>query len=1552
MKQRYFGRFISLACVGLTLALAAESAADDGIIAAGTRAVKSLNGLWQVRPIKGLDFSYPPPAEGWSQERVPAPDGHTATIKSIPYMMVSGNDPLKTGKFAKDDGMATWFRHRFQLPDKLPAGKRVVLHSGGMAYRSETWLNGRKLGVSYQCALPLDYDVTDAVKPGQNELLVGLTGLQGIMDLQNKTMLTPAYGAYAGIRDGVELRFVPELHVDDIFVKTSVTNKKLEAVVGIANSGGATRKVQASLTVFDPDGVPVCTVEGAEAVAKPGETAEIVLAKSWLAERLWSPSDPAIYTAEVQLKSGGQVLDSREQTFGYREFEIRGRDFYLNGVRTVLFRNSNLTSLGTPAAAANVFTEVRNSVDNPYNCIRLHLGFNNRHLLDAADRVGMMTIPEASWNHINKFPSAKKHLWLPNTLAYYRGWIKENRNRPSVIMWSLCNETYWDHRDPAELPIAKQILELVRDLDPTRPQQGDGEVSWNGMLPTTNIHYPEGTAGTVRLDFPNAGLVVPNDLHWLKTEGVNKSWRAEFVWDRPLMLGEYWHHGGDILSTSSYMGDSAFDWQKWRFQKVADPSYSPDNAYIETLQKATDWYRKMGVACLNPWSGDRKLFMKAVDVRPLDFHPNFQGGQTGTRTVIVFNDSFQDYHNLHLQCDLKVADATVWQDEIKTHAPKGTHREVDVPIACPVVSQPTEATLTVRLRFWRAGGWRELSRYDETVYIMPKVDFAAVKTEGIVLFDPSGATAAKLKAAGLELTAQKTLNPALLQGTRLLIVGTDANPRRYAKLLETFARDGGRILVLSQQNWQPFCSELPESDPKHAASQSWIRSYGHPLLAGTFEKQFSYWRPDHLIATHTFWKPSTGNVEIVLDCGGRYGMMWSPLLTVALGSGETILSQLNLVDSLGKEPMAAYLLRNMLRYGMRDEGAARRPLRLLAGSNAPLKEVLTTQGVVFEEGLDGDDGPILLDGSAAISAATLDKLAKHLQAGGALWLHGFTPTTIGKVASLIPFKPELVAPDQTVKAATRRSQSPLINSLASFDFLWTSVDAGGRADYFQRSKPTAKLGDFVLKTPALEQARPLLAPAFFVEIPVGQGTVLFDTLQWEKAIAYESDKAGRIASALVTNLGGKIELSSETKYEYFHVDLAPHANMGYYDKVANDGQGGWTDQGQNDMRFFLTNHTGRSGGVESGMPIAVDPFPDKVRLAKRPFALVAPDKNDGKAVIAMRGGEHGPSLLEKVTGMSVGKKADMLWFLQTGCWVQITKQNTEPVAEYLIRYRDGSSVTFPIRAGAEIGDWWNPTPLPKSAVAWTGRNLKHSPIGVWMTPWENPHPDKIIESIDLQGNLGPSQLVLLAITGGVETDDDGSETLSKWDFSEFRNGMVPNAIPGMPPLKSGTMPPTLSKDDLQPGLQFQHGQSLGGTTSKIPGFLDGSPFKLSVLLTPQEKPDGYHGGIFQSMRYNQAGFRVVLQKSTMKLNVQIFTGPKQAKFLNSKAPLTLGHDYRMDLVFKNGKAYLYLNNKLDECIDTPPPAPCPEPLRIGVASGKDYNFNGIIKEIAISKLEN
>src|SRR5690606_38725168 len=108
--------------------------------------------------------------------------------------------------------------------------------------------------------------------------------------------------------------------------------------------------------------------------------------------------------------------------------------------------------------------------------------------------------------------------------------------------------------------------------------------------------------------------------------------------------------------------------------------------------------------------------------------------------------------------------------------------------------------------------------------------------------------------------------------------------------------------------------------------------------------------------------------------------------------------------------------------------------------------------------------------------------------------------------------------------------------------------------------------------------------------------------------------------------------------------------------------------------------------------------------------------------------------------------ADRLWFLQGAGWTP--PKAHQVVARYVIHYEDGSQTEFPIRYGIEISEWWNPSQVAGAVIAWTGHNLQQAPIGIYATEWVNPHPDRKIASIDLIGNLSPTQIVLVGITAG------------------------------------------------------------------------------------------------------------------------------------------------------------------------------------------------------------
>ena len=1541
------------------LIFASGASADEVILSDGPRSSADLSGEWGMLPIDGLQFQFPPPESGWKKQGIPSVEIAGLKSQGGPYCPNVAEVLTKDRKdFLRKTGVAAWFKREFTLPKSAVANRRVLLRFEGMAFKSEVWVNGKKVGSSLFGQLPSSYEITDALREGKpNELVVGLTDREGLVDLANQTFIAPASGVCVGIWGKVELQFVPLVRIDDVFVKTSVKNKRIDFDVSLLNAGTKPATVSVGALLSDVKQIPTAEITPVPVTIAPGESKTITLSKDWIAPHLWSPKDPALYFAKVSISQPGSTVDSSTIRFGFREFEIRGRDFFLNGVRTVLLRNSHLSDL--TARRANMFSEVRAEAGNPINCIRLHIGFDSAALLDLCDELGVMSVPESAWHNAvdAKTPVAKAALWLPNVESYTRQLIKLHRNRPSVVIWSLTNESIWGSTSPEHMRVADGLLAAAKEVDPTRPFGGDGEVNWGGRLSVINLHYPESTIGnSLRSKYPNSGAVLPNDAHWLQKDAENGSWRAKFMWDRPLILGEYWYPSGEADNLSSFMGESVYDWQKWRAQRMdgRDVGSASDNEFVRSQQVLTDAYRQDGVAGVNPWASDGNKAMPRLALRPVDFFPNFKSGSTGVRKFVVFNDSGRGYGNMNLQCRLTVNGEPVWEKVIPASVGPGETKTFEIPVECPAVTRQVQAELSLRLRSEQGGGWHQLDRSTETVFIMPPENLAGLDAKNIFLLSNDGRTSTALSALGLTLKPSPTVTAGDLQGKKVLIVGEETDPSAGKDVIVDFVKAGGTAIVLRQDAWGPLVGELPECDKEHLSTRSWLRTYDHPITAGMDDRQFSYWRPDHLVSIKTFRKPAAGNFQSLLDCGGLYGLRWSPLLEVPVGRGTFLLSSLDLVKKVGVEPAAGHLLANMVRYASSRQQPIRLPLRLLDHDNKALRAALIAAGVVFEGGL-GERGPILLDVSFAPTADDLAKIKSRLAAGGHVWLHGFGSETIKNVASLFPFEPVLQPWDPTVQAAVRRSEDPLMNNLSSFDFFWTRVDLEARADYFAGAHPTAKVGGLELKLPNLDAGVRLVAPALLVKIPVGKGTLLFDNVLWQDALGSETEKVTRIVGALAANQGAEVRTASEEiTYDYFPIDISKQANMGYYDRVANDGKGGWTDQGENDMRFFLINHVGKTGGLESGMETEGQHFPAEVTMAGRRFWLLDPRKTSDHAVISLRGEDHGALLPSKAAGIAVGKNAESLWFLQAAGWVPPKPE--QEVARYIIHYADGSQEAFPIRYGREISEWWNLQPVPGAKVAWSGQNLVHSPVGIYATQWINPHPEKPIATIDVVGNLSPTQIVLLAITGGTIKDPAAKgQVLSDWKMENFDGKSVPNQVPQASPLSAGTLAPTLIETSGKRRLHFQGGQSLSGNLKDVPsmgGLGEGKPVAVRTTFTPESAPRSPFAGLFQAASYGKSGFRVMLDPR-MKVVVEIFTGeePGGHRGVSSSVPIELGRPCTVEVRFDGTYVTLLINGQVDKMEKSALPAPFSDGFLIGMANGKNYDFTGFIDEVVIAGLK-
>jgi hypothetical protein len=164
------------------------------------------------------------------------------------------------------------------------------------------------------------------------------------------------------------------------------------------------------------------------------------------------------------------------------------------------------------------------------------------------------------------------------------------------------------------------------------------------------------------------------------------------------------------------------------------------------------------------------------------------------------------------------------------------------------------------------------------------------------------------------------------------------------------------------------------------------------------------------------------------------------------------------------------------------------------------------------------------------------------------------------------------------------------------------------------------------------------------------------------------------------------------------------------------------------------------------------------RLNGFPFRLIDADNDEleggdpgqAKSMIILKG-EYRPDFPEKTGEIMVGEKLKKLLFLQSGIYMMSTsgkwdKNAALPMWKYIVHYSDGSTADIPVIHHVNVKDWYNQeSDLPGAKAAYVEETLS-AKCAVWAQTWENPHPEKVISSIDIESE-GRGIPVILAVTG-------------------------------------------------------------------------------------------------------------------------------------------------------------------------------------------------------------
>lgn len=566
--------------------------------------------------------------------------------------------------------------------------------------------------------MPFTADVSALARPGAPlQVQVEVKGRRKFM-VNGKYTVPQGADWFAGVADGilrgVALEILPRVQIADVWIRTRLAPDVLQVQVTLTNAGdrAVTAVLAAELHPWNQAAFRYPRIPDCRVALAPGECRIVELPPvAWDlgASSYWWPNVPyrqdyqaQLHVLKLALQSEGGSVHACSQRFGFRQFQVRGNHYALNGVRCNLRGdNQQEANFGTdgygvkagfgPPTAANPGwpRAVDNLLRLNFNVMRMHQIPATPYMLDVCDEQGLMLVDESPLR--GSGGAEDFHAGRENMINMDRELVRRDRNHPAIVIWSAANE--WS---TPLLETSKAILAL----DDTRPIIGDGGDFTLGTNRCRELdpyciimqHYVGGMPG-----LPLIGGTPRDDLPYGETEAVwpHDNTKAGFAWMgtgirirrlkgnadlRNYILNNAWPNyvageGPETLIlekkvTGQWKGDLTIQ------PALADPWSNP---LIRLLQQ-----------CFHPLAVcdvefDRLNARSNTDGAWPTVKPCWAAGTRVTRTLAVFNDEFSGA-SITVRWQLRQGTrqgAVLARGESIQQVPLGEFRKLEIAFTCP-----------------------------------------------------------------------------------------------------------------------------------------------------------------------------------------------------------------------------------------------------------------------------------------------------------------------------------------------------------------------------------------------------------------------------------------------------------------------------------------------------------------------------------------------------------------------------------------------------------------------------------------------------------------------------------------------------------------------------------------------------------------------------------------------------------------------------------------------------------------------------------------------------
>ena len=550
----------------------------------------SLDGTWKFRwtPVPGeriIDF-YQTDFNDKDWKDFPVPANWEVNGYGTPIYVSAGypfkidpprvmGEPKADYTTYKERNPVGQYRRTFVLPVGWEADRQTFLCFEGVMSAFYVWINGERVGYSQGSMEPSEFNITDYLKTGENQIALEVYRYSDGSYLEDQD-----FWRFGGIHRSIHLIHTPDVRMRDYTIRTlpaSAGNYKdfiLQIDPQFSVYRGMTGKGYTLQAVLKD-------VSGKEIVKLQGEVEEILdlehkasRMNEWYPQRgprktgrlsamikspeRWTAETPYLYKLHLTLQNAeGKVIEQAEQSVGFRTVEINKGQLLING-NPVRFRGVNRHE--HDPRTARVMSEERMLQDillmkqANINAVRTSHYPNVSRWYELCDSLGLYVMDEADIEeHGLRGTLASTPDWYAAFMDRAVRMAERDKNYPSIVMWSMGNESGYG-------PNFAAISAWLHDFDPTRPVHYEGAQGVDGNPDPKTVDVISRFYTRVKQEYLNPGIAEGED----KERAENARWErlleiAERTNDdRPVMTSEYAHSMGNALGNFKEYWDEIY----------------------------------------------------------------------------------------------------------------------------------------------------------------------------------------------------------------------------------------------------------------------------------------------------------------------------------------------------------------------------------------------------------------------------------------------------------------------------------------------------------------------------------------------------------------------------------------------------------------------------------------------------------------------------------------------------------------------------------------------------------------------------------------------------------------------------------------------------------------------------------------------------------------------------------------------------------------------------------------------------------------------------------